>query len=47
MKSMTEISQMFLFVACVYWSSCSSHKHFYVFQRYCVYSRKRIEMPVV
>ena len=41
MNSMTEISQVLLFVACGYFADTS------VFELFCVYSRKRIEMPVV
>ena len=40
MNSMTEISQVLLFVACGYVADTS------VFERFCVYSRKRIEMLV-
>ena len=40
MNSMTEISQVLLFVACGYFADTS------VFERFCVYSRKRIEMLV-
>ena len=42
MKTMTEIWHVIVFVACTYVTSNST-----VFERFCVYSRKRIETPVM